>query len=182
CAGASGGSASGRGRSRDSATDGGAGPPSLGPPERTVLHVDIDAFFAAIEQQRDPRLQGKPVIVGAGVIASCSYEARAFGLKAGMRLTDARRLCPQVVILEGHAQVYRCFAEDIFGRCRAIAPEVEIYLDEAYCDLTGTARLHGDLTRLASALKDDVRAATGLAVTCGIGPTRMLAMLGGNAV
>src|SRR6516162_770501 len=106
-----------------------------------ILHVDIDAFFAAIEQQRDPRLKGRPVIVGAGVIASCSYEARAFGLRAGMRLSDARRLCPQAVILEGHAQVYRCYAEEIFARCRALAPAVETYLDEAYCDLTGTERL-----------------------------------------
>src|SRR5439155_15974191 len=130
CAGASGGSASGRGRSRDSATDGGAGPPSLGPPERTVLHVDIDAFFAAIEQQRDPRLQGKPVIVGAGVIASCSYEARRFGLHAGMPLSEAKRLCPRAIVLEGHAQVYRCYAERLFDRCRELSPDVETYLDE----------------------------------------------------
>src|SRR5438552_7601491 len=85
--------------------------------EAAILHVDIDAFFAAIEQRRDPRLQGKPVIVGAGVIASCSYEARGFGLRAGMALSEARRLCPQAVFLEGHAQVYRCFAESIFGLC-----------------------------------------------------------------
>jgi DNA polymerase-4 len=78
------------------------------------------------------------VIVGAGVIASCSYEARTFGLRAGMRLTEAKRLCPHAVIIEGHAQIYRCFAEEIFARCRAIAPAVETYLDEAYCDLTGT--------------------------------------------
>ena len=103
-----------------------------------VLHVDIDAFFAAIEQLRDPRLKGRPVIVGAGCIASCSYEARRFGLRAGMALSEARRLCPEAVILEGHAQVYRCFAEQIFACCRAIAPAVETYLDEAYCDLTGT--------------------------------------------
>src|SRR5262249_53997749 len=104
------------------------------------LHVGIDAFFAAIEQVRDPRLGGKPVIVGAGVIASCSYEARAFGLHAGMALSEARRRCPQALILEGHAQVYRCFAEQIFACCRAVAPAVETYLDEAYCDLTGTRR------------------------------------------
>ena len=145
-----------------------------------ILHVDIDAFFAAIEQQRDPRLKGKPVIVGAGVIASCSYEARAFGLKAGMPLSEARRLCPSAVILEGHAQVYRCFAEDIFARCRALAPAVETYLDEAYCDLSGTERLHGDLLAAARGLKHDIRAATGLTVTCGLGPNRMLAKLAGK--
>ncbi len=147
-----------------------------------ILHVDIDAFFAAIEQQRDPRLQGRPVIVGAGCIASCSYEARAFGLRAGMALSEARRLCPEAVILEGHAQVYRCFAEEIFARCRAVAPAVETYLDEAYCDLSGTERLHGDLVAAARDLKRDIRAATGLTVTCGIGPNRMLAKLIGKTV
>jgi DNA polymerase-4 len=150
--------------------------------ERTVLHVDIDAFFAAIEQQRDPRLKGKPVIVGAGVIASCSYEARAFGLKAGMALSEAMRLCPQAVIIDGHAQIYRCFAEEIFARCRTIAPEVETYLDEAYCDLTGTERLHGDLGAAVRGLKHDIRSATGLTVTCGLGPNRMLAKLVGKTV
>jgi len=152
------------------------------PGERTVLHVDIDAFFAAIEQVRDPRLRGKPVIVGAGVIASCSYEARRFGLKAGMALSDARRLCPQAIILEGHAQVYRCFAERIFDLCRQIAPAVECHLDEAYCDLTGTGRLHGDPLVTAGSLKDRIRSATGLAVTCGVGPNRMLAKLIGKTV
>ena len=149
---------------------------------RTLLHVDIDAFFAAIEQQRNPHLRGRPVIVGAGVIASCSYEARRFGLRAGMPLSEARRLCPEAVILDGHAQVYRCFAEAIFERCRRVAPAIETYLDEAYCDLTGTERLHGDLIAAVGALKDDVRAATGLTVTCGIGPNRMLAKLIGKTV
>ena len=150
--------------------------------EPAVLHVDIDAFFAAIEQQRDPRLAGRPVIVGAGVIASCSYQARAFGLRAGMPLSEARRLCPEAVILEGHAQVYRCFAEQIFACCREVSPAVETYLDEAYCDLGGTERLHGDLVEAARGLKRAIRAATGLAVTCGIGPNRMLAKLIGKTV
>ncbi len=151
-------------------------------PERLVLHVDIDAFFAAIEQQRDPRLAGRPVIVGAGVIASCSYEARRFGLKAGMPLSEATRLCPDAVIVEGHAQVYRCFAGEIFARCREISPAVETYLDEAYCDLSGTVRLHGDPLLAVAALKRDIRAATGLGVTCGLGPNRMLAKLIGKTV
>jgi DNA polymerase-4 len=151
-------------------------------PHRIVLHVDIDAFFAAIEQQLDPRLQGRPVIVGAGVIASCSYEARRFGLRAGMALSEAKRLCPAAVILEGHAQVYRCFAEEIFAHCRALAPAIETYLDEAYCDLSGTERLHRDLPAAVRALKDAIRESTGLTVTCGIGPNRMLAKLVGKTV
>ena len=147
-----------------------------------VLHVDIDAFFAAIEQQRNPALRGKPVIVGAGVIASCSYEARRFGLKAGMTLTEAKRRCPQAVILDGHAQIYRCFAEVIFAHCRDLSPAVETYLDEAYCDLSGTERLHGDVMAAARALKEAIREETGLTVTCGIGPNRMLAKLIGKSV
>jgi DNA polymerase-4 len=150
--------------------------------ERVVLHVDIDAFFATIEQQLDPRLAGRPVIVGAGVIASCSYEARRFGLKAGMPLSEARRRCPQAVIVEGHAQTYRCFADNIFGLCRTLSPAVETYLDEAYCDLSGTARLHGDPRAAAARLKRDILATTGLTVTCGIGPNRMLAKLIGKTV
>jgi len=150
------------------------------PTPRTVLHVDIDAFFAAIEQLRDPRLHGQPVIVGAGVIASCSYEARRFGLHAGMPLSEARRLCPKAVILEGHAQVYRSFAETIFECCREISPSVETFLDEAYCDLTGTDRLHGDLLEAARALKQRIRERSGLTVSCGLGPNRMLAKLVGK--
>ena len=150
--------------------------------EPVLLHVDIDAFFASIEQRRDPRLRGRPVIVGTGVIASCSYEARRFGLKAGMTLSEARRLCPQAVVLEGHAQVYRCFAEEVFARCRDVAPAVETYLDEAYCDLTGTGRLHGDPLEAARGLKRAIQDATGLTVTCGLGPNRMLAKLAGKAV
>ena len=149
---------------------------------RTVLHVDIDAFFASIEQQRDPRLKGRPVIVGAGVIASCSYEARRHGLRAGMTLSEARRLCPDAVVLDGHAQIYRCYAEHIFEHCRALSPDLETYLDEAYVELTGTERVHGDFpaaaTRLRRAIADD----TGLTVTCGLGPNRMLAKLAGKTV
>ncbi len=145
-----------------------------------ILHVDIDAFFASIEQLRDPRLAGKPVIVGAGVIASCSYEARRHGLRAGMRLSEARRRCPHVVVLEGHAQIYRCFAERVFELCREFSPAVESLLDEAYCDLSGTERLHGDLLEAASRLKQRIRSATGLTVTCGLGPNRMLAKMAGK--
>lgn len=150
--------------------------------EPVILHVDIDAFFASVEQRRDPRLRGRPVIVGAGVIASCSYEARRFGLRAGMTLAEARRLCPQAAVLQGHAQVYRCFAERVFAHCRDVAPAIETFLDEAYCDLTGTERLHGDLLGATRRLQRAILASTGLTVTCGLGPNRMLAKLAGKAV
>jgi len=99
-----------------------------------------------------------------------------------MTLSEARRLCPQAVVLEGHAQVYRCFAEEVFARCRDVAPAVETHLDEAYCDLTGTGRLYGDPLEAARGLKRAILEATGLTVTCGLGPNRMLAKLAGKAV
>ena len=100
--------------------------------ESAVLHLDMDAFFASVEQLRDPRLRGRPVIVGAGCIASCSYEARGHGLRAGMSLREAKRLCPEAVILDGHAQTYRCFAEAVFDLARSFSPSMETFLDEAY--------------------------------------------------
>ncbi|MFW6161708.1 MAG: DNA polymerase Y family protein [Planctomycetota bacterium] len=145
-----------------------------------VMHVDIDAFFASVEQVRDPRLRGRPVIVGSGVIASCSYEAREFGLEAGMPLKQARRLCPEVVILEGHYPTYRCFADRIFALCHRFAPHVETFLDEAYCDLTGTGGLYGDVLHAGRQLKDAVRAETGLRVSVGIGANRMVAKMAGG--
>lgn len=155
----------------------------LPPRERVILHADIDAFFASVEQIRYPSLRGKPVVVGAGVIASCSYEARRFGLTAGMRLTEARRRCPAVIILEGHEKVYRAFAERIFAICRTMSPAVETYLDEAYCDLTGTERHHGgDLLEVGRRFRDRVRRETGLPVTVGLGSSRMVAKMASKSV
>ena len=167
-----------------------AGAPAALPPEppgarsaATILHVDIDAFFASVEQLLDPRLKGRPVIVGAGVIASCSYEARRCGLGAGMPLSEARRRCPEAVILEGHEKIYRAFAGRIFDICRRIAPAVETYLDEACCDLSGTERLHGgDLLNAARLLKELVRREVGLPVSVGLGSNRMVAKLAGKSV
>jgi len=87
-----------------------------------VLHIDIDAFFASVEQLRNPRLKGRPVAVGSGVVASASYEARRFGIRAGTPLRKARELCPALVILPGHAAIYRCFSEPIFGLCSEYSP------------------------------------------------------------
>ncbi len=142
-----------------------------------ILHLDIDAFFASIEQLRDPRLRGRPVIVGAGVIASCSYEARRCGCRAGMRLSEARRLCPDAVLLDGHAQIYRCFAETIFEIAAHYAPGMETFLDEAYLDLTGTDRLHTSFAEVGERLRAELRETTGLAVSVGIGTNRMIAKM-----
>ena len=148
--------------------------------DHRVLHVDIDAFFASVEQVRDPRLAGRPVIVGNGVIASCSYEARAYGLRAGMSLGEAARLCPAAAVLDGHYPTYRAFAERVYDQVAAVSPCLDTYLDECYADLEGTERLHGDLVARARALAASVREDTGLGVTIGLGPNRMLAKMAGK--
>lgn len=148
-----------------------------------VLHLDIDAFFASVEQARDPRLKGRPVIVGNGVIASCSYEARRFGLKAGMSLTEARQRCPLAVILDGNQPTYKAFADRVWARLAALTPDLDVALDEAFGDLAGTERLHGDLVGRALALQQEIAEATGgVTVTIGIAPNRMLAKLVGKTV
>ena len=115
-------------------------PAAPAPGGRVIVHVDVDAFFPSVEQLLIPALRGRPVIVGSGCIASCSYEARRFGLNAGMPLREAMRLCPQAVRLAGRYQTYRCFAEHIWEICRRYATSLETYLDEAY----------GDVKRLAT--------------------------------
>jgi len=142
-----------------------------------VLFVDIDAFFAAVEQIRNPRLRGRPVVVGTGCIASCSYEARRHGLRAGMSLREARRLCPRAAFLAGEYAAYKGFADAIFGLCGEVSPAVERYLDEAYLDMAGAERLFGPLLEVGRALRARVRAETGLAVTIGVGANRMVARL-----
>ena len=142
-----------------------------------ILHIDIDAFFASVEKLRNPRLRGRPVAVGAGVIASCCYDARKYGLHAGMNLRQARRLCPRLEIISGHAALYRCFSERVFELCRECSPSIETFLDEAFCDLSGTERLYGNLEDLANRLREKVFRETGLRVTAGLGPNRMLAKM-----
>ena len=165
------------GESRERTGAGGVGIPEIWGDAPAILHLDIDAFFASVEQRRDPRLGGRPVIVGAGVIASCSYEARRRGCKAGMPLSEARRLCPEAVFLDGHAQIYRCFAERIFEIAADYAPSMETYLDEAYLDLTGTARIHASFREAGERLRAEIRQATGLTVSVGIGTNRMIAKM-----
>ena len=152
------------------------------PEDRVVLHVDLDAFFASVEQLRYPHLRGRPVIVGNGVIASCSYEARRFGCYAGQPLSEARRACPGVVVLDGSEAVYRAFAEKTFTLCGELSPVMETFLDEAFLDLSGTQRLHGDLLASAALWKKRVRAEVGLPVTVGLGPNRMVAKIASKSV
>lgn len=147
-------------------------------PGTAVLHLDLDAFFASVEQLRNPRLRGRPVIVGAGCIASCSYEARRHGLSAGMPMREAKRLCPGAVVLDGHAQIYRCFAEAVFDIALRFSPSIETFLDEAYLDLSGMRSLYprGYLDA-GRRLQAEVLRAVGLPVSIGIGSNRMIAKM-----
>jgi len=140
----------------------------------------MDAFFASVEQRLVPALRGRPVAVGSGCVASASYEARASGVRAGMPLGEARRLCPSLVVRPGSYGIYRCFAERVWELCREVAPAVETHLDDAYLDLAGTERLYGDPRGPVEALRVRVRGTTGLTVTAGIGPNRMIARLAGK--
>jgi len=148
----------------------------------SILHLDIDAFFASVEQLKNPRLRGKPVAVGNGVIASCSYEARRYGLRAGMPLRQARRLCPHAVFLDGNQHTYSCFAEATWEICRRWLPSMETYLDDAYGDLTGTDALLGHPLGVGRELKREILEKTGLRVTVGVGANRMVARLAGKSV
>ena len=142
---------------------------------RTILHVDVDAFFASVEQLLIPALRHRPVIVGSGVIASCSYEAREFGLRAGMPLREAMERCPSAVRLAGQYPIYRCFAEHIWDICRQYVTSLETFLDEAYGDATGMeAHFDSPLAlgrRLQNHIADEVR----LPVSVGLAGNRMMA-------
>ncbi len=142
-----------------------------------IMYLDIDAFFPSVEQAKFPVLWGKPVVVGSGVVASSSYEARRYGISAGTPITEAMKLCPEVIVLKGHQHTYGSFAEHIFDHCRRLSPLVEVYLDEAFCDLTGTAAAAGDLSRLGLKLKDTIADDLGITVTVGFASNRMLARL-----
>jgi len=144
---------------------------------RAVFHVDIDAFFPSVEELLNPAIRGKPIIVGSGVIASCSYRARESGLSAGMSIIESQRRCPQVIVLRGNQSVYRAFAGAIWELCRNVSPTMETYLDEAYIDMSGTELLWPDLVKVGAGLKRRIRENTGMPVTIGIGPNRLCARI-----
>lgn len=146
-----------------------------------ILHLDVDAFFASVEQLLIPALRGRPVVVGSGCIASCSYEARAFGLRAGMPLREARRLCPQARVLPGDCQIYRCFAEQIWRVAGRFVVSLETHLDEAYGDATGMDRVHGGPIELGRKLQSAVLAEVRLPVSVGLASNRMMAKIASAA-
>ena len=150
---------------------------------RYIVHVDIDAFFAAVEVLLDPSLAGKPVIVGGlpherGVASTCSYEARKFGVHSGMPLRECYRLCPEGVFVRGNYHVYEAFSERFFRVLHAATPDVEeASLDEAYLELTRCGHLSPSFTAAARELKRRVEREIGVTVSVGAAPNKILAKL-----
>ncbi len=149
---------------------------------RTILHLDLDAFYASVEQLDDPSLRGRPVIVGGpsrrGVVCAASYEARRFGVHSAMPTARARKLCPDGVFLSPRFERYGELSDRVFGIYRRYTPLVEpLSLDEAFLDVTASRALHGGGREIAVAIKGAVRAECGLAVSAGIAEVKLAAKI-----
>jgi DNA polymerase-4 len=149
---------------------------------RTILHVDLDAFYAAVEQRDDPALRGKPVLVGGsarrGVVASCSYEARTFGIHSAMPMAEALRRCPRAIVVPHRMERYAEASRGFFQILGDYSPEVEgLSLDEAFLDLTGSERLLGDGPTVAAAIKRRVREQLSLVASVGVAPIKLAAKI-----
>jgi DNA polymerase-4 len=148
---------------------------------RIIFHVDMDAFFASIEIVRNPALKGKPVIVGGrpdqrGVVSTCSYEARAFGVRSAMSLSEAKRRCPNGIFLEGSYSLYREYSEKIIEIFHSLTEKVEVVsIDEAYMDVTDTADHYGGALSLAKLLQQIVFKQTQLTCSFGIATNKLVA-------
>jgi DNA polymerase-4 len=153
------------------------------PGERRIVHVDMDAFYASVEQRDDPALRGRPVAVGGdpqgrGVVCAASYEARAFGVRSAMAMAHAARLCPSLVIVPPDFAKYRAVSRTVFDLFRAVTPLVEpLSLDEAYLDVTENAWGEVLASAVARRLKSEIRAATALTASAGVAPNKFLAKI-----
>jgi DNA polymerase-4 len=149
--------------------------------QRTIFHVDMDAFFVSVEELFDPSLKSKPVVVGGqrdqrGVVSAASYAARKYGVHSAMPLRTAAQLCPQAIFVDGHPDRYRDYSRRVQKILHSFTPVVEMAsIDEAYLDLTGTERLHGRPLRAAQLLHDAIHRETGLNCSVGIAAARMVA-------
>lgn len=150
--------------------------------QQMVMHVDMDAFFAAIEQREHAEYRSKPLIVGGlgkrGVVSTCSYEARKFGVHSAMPIIRARELCPQGIFVEGNYPLYRQVSQQVFAIFAKYSPKVEgLSIDEAFLDLTGMELLMKSPRDYALRLKREIYAQTGLIASIGIAPTKFLAKI-----
>src|SRR5579864_1046195 len=151
--------------------------------QRVVMHVDLDAFYASVEQLRRPELRGKPVIVGGagvpgerGVVAAASYEARPFGVRSAMPLSRARRLCPNAIFVPCDFRAYRDASRAVFQILDQYSPVIEpIALDEAYLECTGQEALMGPADQVAVRLRDEVKRSCGLDISIGVATSKLVA-------
>ena len=144
--------------------------------EATILHADLDAFYASVEQRDDPRLRGRAVIVGGGVVLAASYEAKAYGIRTAMGGGQARRLCPHAVVVPPRMSAYSEASEAVFEVFRDTTPRVEgLSIDEAFLDTRGLERVSGTPLEIAQRLRQQVRDRVGLAITVGVARTKFLA-------
>ena len=144
--------------------------------EATILHADLDSFYASVEQRDDPKLLGRPVIVGGGVVLAASYEAKAFGIRTAMVGGEARRLCPRAVVVEPRFSAYTEASRAVFDVFRDTTPYVEgLSIDEAFLDVGGLRRISGSPEEIAQRLRVEVREKVGLPITVGVARTKFLA-------
>jgi DNA polymerase-4 len=146
------------------------------PGQATILHADLDAFYASVEQRDDPLLRGRPVIVGGGVVLAASYEAKAFGVRTAMGGAQARRLCPWAVVVEPRMSAYSAASDAAFEVFEHTTPLVEgLSIDEAFLDVGGLRRVSGSPTEIATRLRRDILERVGLPITVGVARTKFLA-------
>ncbi len=141
-----------------------------------ILHVDLDAFYASVEQLKHPELRGKPIAVGGGVVLAASYEARQFGVRSAMPLRRARELCPRLIVVSGSFGDYAELSDEVFEVCERFTPLVQqISIDEAFLDVSGAMHLFGAPPEIAARLRREVKEETGLVVSVGVARTKFLA-------
>src|SRR5437588_6463495 len=146
------------------------------PEMATILHADLDSFYASVEQRDDSRLRGRPVIVGAGVVLAASYEAKAHGVKTAMGGIQARRLCPHAAVVPPRMTAYSEASKAVFAVFERFAPVVEaLSIDEAFLDVRGLERISGTPAQIAVRLRREVRERVGLPITVGVARTKFLA-------
>jgi DNA polymerase-4 len=146
------------------------------PAAATILHADLDSFFASVEQRDDPRLRGRPVIVGIGVVLAASYEAKAYGIRTAMGGSQARRLCPQAAVVRPRMSAYSEASKAVFEVFEDTSPLVEgLSIDEAFLDVRGLGRISGSPAEIAARLRRDVLEHVGLPITVGVARTKFLA-------